>query len=90
MLALMKFETPDQKLMDVYSSFDRDVIEIILGALLPDRKFVKETPPTEKIAAIQKGMLLFTAHELQHLVSKNILVFDRSSMAVGIVLRYSK
>lgn len=71
MLALMKFETPDRKLMDVYSAFDKHVIENILDALLPDRKFIKETPPTEKIAAIQKGMLLFTEQELQHLVSKN-------------------
>lgn len=64
----MKFEVPDQKLMDVYSSFDREVIQNILAALLPDRKFIKETPPTEKIAAIHKRTYLFTQQELQHLV----------------------
>lgn len=73
MLALIKFETPDQKLMDVYGAFDRDIIPDILTALLPDRNFVKETPPTEKIAAIQKGVFLFTEQELHHLVRQAFL-----------------
>lgn len=84
----MKFETPDQKLMDVYSSFDKDVIENILNALLPDRKFVKETPPTEKIAAIQKGTLLFTAQELQHLVRNHYCYNNNNIMYIIIIIKY--
>lgn len=75
MLALIKFETPDQKLMDVYGAFDKDIIPDILTALLPDKNFVKETPPTEKIAAIQKGVFLFTEQEVHHLVIRFLFLF---------------
>lgn len=68
MLALIKYETPDPKFMDIYGSFDPELIPNIVTALLPDRKLIKDTPPTEKISAVQKDIMLFTEQELQNLV----------------------
>lgn len=71
MLSLMKYQEPDPKLLDLYSSFDQNLVPSLLEGLLNGLEGPEDGPISVNGAAIQglkRTTALFTGNELQCLV----------------------
>lgn len=73
MLALMKFETPDAKLMDLYKLFDTECISNFLDIILNNSDIqyydiVNEKIPVDNVPGITRKIALFTEQDLYNLV----------------------
>lgn len=68
MLALLKFETPDVKLMDLYKMFEDDCISNILDVILNDNECDTDHLMIENVPGVQRTVALFTEQELYNLI----------------------